>query len=122
MSNPTYYAKLEDGEWSVYEAPCRLIDSGIPYKSTALDLIADLQAADAEARAAEIAECDRLHTILNAEGGYVAPDDHAGQGRGRTLDAVLCFIEAHKAGLFDRSLTAAAHDRGLSLVALVEAA
>lgn len=119
MSTPCYYAKHYPGSgWSVICSHRGELMDGLSCEGSALDHIAELEAADAEALAAEIAECDALADFVNARGGYVAPDDHAGQGRGRAIDAVLGFIEAHKAGLSDRSLAAAAHDRGVSILAL----
>jgi hypothetical protein len=118
-STPRYFAKHYRGlGWSVICSHQGELMSGLPCEGSALDHIAELEAADAEALAAEIAECDALADFVNARGGYVAPDDYAGLGRGRAQDALLGFIEAHKAGLSDRSLTAAARDRGVALVAL----
>ncbi len=88
-----------NGDYAVSHAFLGELINDAPFYSTALHFAQEHAAEAAEAEAAEIAECDALADFVNARGGYVAPDDHAGQGRGRAIDAVLGFIEEHKASL-----------------------
>lgn len=42
------------------------------------------------------AELERIADLINAQGGYVAPDDFAGQARGRAINAALAAISSIK--------------------------
>ena len=98
-SSPYYVQAQSDGTFAVLHEHHGLVESDFPYRSTAFDFIAECEANDAEMAQHEIAECDALADFVNSRGGYVAADDEAGQGRARAIDAVLGFLDAHKAAL-----------------------
>lgn len=119
MSSPScYYARQVGRTWSVFCSHRGELLDGIECSGSALDHIAELEAQDAEAEAAEHAELDAIYDAVNARGGYVPPGDMAGEGRGRAIDAVIAAIEALKAERAERGLLAAAQDRGQSVAAL----
>ena len=80
-----------DGEYECYA------DAAFAAQDHHDDLKDEQDAADvAEAEycaAAYADELDKLYALVNAQGGYVEPNDIAGQARVRAINDVLAFIE-----------------------------
>lgn len=89
------YEVISD-DYGLIDGPCGAVfDSYAEACFEAQDHHAGIVAAEQKAeRAAFEDEIQDLWNLVNAQGGYVAPEDKIGQARGRAIDAVLAAIDA----------------------------
>lgn len=125
MSSPTYYARQQSNRlWSVVCSRRGEILEDIDCIGSAQAHIAELEAEDRAAEAEALADAqhdaigDFLHAVDRGDFGDALKVGPASNRAESAFVAGLRTAYAARAALSDRSLTATAHDRGVSLVAL----